>query len=73
VVLVKLRPYTEIVGTLSEIQQKSNHVELIFTIQKNIEIPRGVISEAVLEASVGSRIGIFCSDVGDYVIRKIKG
>ncbi len=70
---MKLQPYNEIVGTLSEIQQKSNHIELIFTIQKNIEIPLGVISEVELETSVGKRVGVFCSDAGNYAIRKIKG
>lgn len=70
---MQLNLQQEIVGTLSEIRQKTNHIELIFMIQKTVEIPRGAISEAELEVVVGKRVGIFHSGTEGYRIRKVKG
>ncbi len=68
---MNLKPYSEIVGTLSSIQTKHDCTQLIFTIQKEIEIPAEVFSAKNLQNLVGKRIGIF-NDGGTYRLRQIK-
>jgi len=69
---MQLNSYQEVVGTLAEVLQKSDHTELIFTIQKTVEIPRKAISEAELQANIGQRVGIFHSTDKNYTIRRVK-
>ena len=68
---MNLKPYSEIVGTLSTIQTKHDCTKLIFTIQKEIELPTEAFSAKNLQNLVGKRIGIF-NGGGIYRLRKIK-
>jgi len=62
----------EIVGTLHKIKTEQDQIRLVFSICKEIEIPRESIPREKLESVVGKRVGIFHSDDGGYSLRKIK-
>lgn len=67
---MRLQNNNEIVGVLSKIKDKDSCIELVFMIQKKIEIPQDTLSWEKLQSVVGKRIGIFnCG--GYYKLRKI--
>jgi len=66
-----LKPFHEIVGQLMDIQKENNHIRLVFSINKEIDIPAQVFIEKELELLIGKRIGLFNNN-GNYKIRKIK-
>lgn len=67
---MNLQPYSEVVGILIDVKFENNHAELVFSIQKSIELPSIAISKEKLQIFLGQRVGIFnCG--GNYKIRKI--
>jgi len=58
------------VGELSKISTETQHIRLIFTILKEIEVPLDVISVDELQKHIGKRVGILHID-GDFFIREI--
>ena len=66
-----LKPFYEIVGTLTEVVAKEEYVTLIFTIEKKVEIPSAAILLTQLGGVKGKHIGLF-NNSGEYKIRIIK-
>jgi len=65
-----LKPFQEIVGTLTEIEVKDGCIMLVFAIEREIEIPTAAISHDRLDQIKGQRIGLF-NNSEKYFIRKI--
>ena len=72
VIMVNLLPNSEIVGRLSKIDFDGLCVKLIFSIDKEVEIPTDAFSNDELHSYVGKRVGICYLD-GEFFIRIIKG
>ena len=68
---MKLPAYAEIVGRLTAVDCKEDYIRLVFALDKEIEIPSGVISIEKLRALQGERIGVFNCD-GEYKIRRLQ-
>jgi hypothetical protein len=62
----------EVIGTLTKVKQKNDYVDLTFSIEKAIEIPKSAINIQNLNGFIGNRIGIFNCE-GKIKIRKITG
>ena len=65
-----LKPFQEIVGTLTEIEVKDGCIMLVFAIEREIEIPTAAISHDRLDQIKGQRIGLL-NNSEKYFIRKI--
>jgi hypothetical protein len=66
-----LKPYSEIVGTLTDIRSgDDNKIVLVFSLEKTIEVPQDAIEHDVLYEMKGDRIGVININ-GKYKIRKV--
>jgi len=59
VVRLKLLPCHEIIGYLSKIALNGQHVKLVFTITREVEMPAEAFSYDELKSYIGKRISIF--------------
>ena len=66
-----IKPFSEIVGNLDDVNFEDNQVVCKISFQKVIELPLEAIDRNKIESLKGVRIGIF-NDNGNYKIRKIK-
>lgn len=67
-----LGEYHEVVGRLKQVILIDNLLKLIFTFDKEIEIPDTAISYDTLKDLVDKKIGVLNYGDGNYVVRKIK-
>jgi len=67
---MKLKPNCEVVGNLSGIKFEENHVKLVFTIAREVELPQHAFADAQLKAILGKRVGILNLD-GQFFVREI--
>ena len=67
-----LKPYNEIVGTLTDIRSGDNNkIILVFSLKKFIEVPQDAIEQDILYGMKGERIGVINIE-GKFKIRKVK-
>ena len=66
-----LKPFHEIVGTLTSVESSGECTILVFSVQREFEIPKDAISMEKFEEFIGLRVGIFNNNE-NYIIRKIK-
>lgn len=66
-----LAPYSEIVGNLSKIENKGDTLAIVFSFDKEIELPESTINQDTLNKLIGERVGIFNCGDGRFKIRKI--
>lgn len=65
-----LKIHHEIIGTLLKIKSKNDHLELVITICKIIDIPYDAIPKEDLQAVVGKKVGLLNYN-GSYKMRII--
>ncbi len=69
---MKLEPNHEIVGTISNVHDENGYTKIIFSLLKEIELPKEAIPKEKLKSLIGKRAGIFnCG--GDYRLRNVGG
>ncbi|UCH72480.1 MAG: hypothetical protein JSW62_02730 [Thermoplasmatales archaeon] len=67
---MKLLPNNEIIGRLTKITSEGQQIKLVFSIDKEIEVPVETFSHDQLKKYLGHRIGIFNFE-GQIFLRKI--
>ena len=68
---MRLDPLDEIIGVLTSYQESEISTTLVFTIQRQIILPKDAIPSDQLQQSLGKHIGLFNYD-GIYKIREIQ-
>lgn len=68
---MQLKPYQEVVGTLTNVVNTDEGTTAIFSMIQEVNLPLDMRDLKDLEKFVGKRIGIINSD-GKYLIRLIK-
>jgi len=69
---MKLQDCHEIVGLLREVKNVNGKLNLTFAIETEVEIVDEAISFTELKKYVGTRVGIFHLEEGEYRIRTVK-
>jgi len=67
---MKLAQNNEIVGTISEVRDEDDCIKMMFSLQKELEIPKNAISPEELKDLISKRVGIINCD-GRYMSRII--
>lgn len=68
---IRLKPFNEIIGTLTDVQFSKNEIKLYFSIIKEIELPVTALGEEKLKNLIGKKAGIIQLH-NEYKIRKIR-
>ena len=68
---MKLSNNEEIIGKLSKIAPDGQHVKLVLSIDREIEVPAEAFSHDELKKNLDQIIGIFYFE-GEFFLRKIK-
>ena len=68
---IGLKPNSEIIGNLLEVNKRNDTLEIVFYNIKEIQIPKDAISYDKLESLIDQRIGIGNFN-GEYKMRKIR-